>query len=111
MTFLYLNSDKMGEGDPVLGSKLMKVFLKTLLDSGERIDMIGCVNSGINLTTADDEAVEILKEFEKKGSMISSCGTCLEFHGSREKLKIGETGTMKDAVEMMLTADKIIRPN
>lgn len=45
MTFLYLNSDKMGDGDPELGRKLMKVFLKTLLESGEKIDMIGCVNN------------------------------------------------------------------
>jgi len=27
MTFLYLNSDKMGEGDPELGQKLLVIFL------------------------------------------------------------------------------------
>jgi len=111
MTFLYLNSDKMGDGDPELGKKLMKIFLRTLLESGEKIDMIGCVNSAINLTTGDEEALEILKRFEQKGSLISSCGTCLEFHGKKDKLLIGGTGTMKNAVEIMLKAYKIIRPN
>lgn len=30
MTFLYLNSDKMGEGDPQLGRKLLVVFFKKI---------------------------------------------------------------------------------
>lgn len=111
MTFLYLNSDKMGEGDPALGKKLMKIFLQTLLENGERIDMIGCVNSAINLTTEGSEVVETLKEFEKRGTKIASCGTCLDFHKLREKVAIGEVGTMKTAVEVMVQADKIIRPN
>ena len=111
MTFLYLNSDKMGDGDPVLGKKLIKIFLQTLLENGERIDMIGCVNSAINLTTEGSEVVDTLKEFEKKGTRIATCGTCLDFHKIREKIIIGEVGTMKNAVEIMIKADKIIRPN
>ncbi|MBN2857742.1 MAG: sulfurtransferase-like selenium metabolism protein YedF [Candidatus Delongbacteria bacterium] len=111
MTFLYLNSDTMGQGDPILGKKLMKIFLQTLLESGEKIDTIGCVNSAIKLTTEGSEVIDTLKEFEKNGARIATCGTCLDFHGNREKLKIGGTGTMKDAVKLMFTADKIIRPN
>jgi len=110
MTFLYLNSDKMGEGDPVLGKKLMKIFLQTLLENGEKIDMIGCVNSAINLTTEGSEVIDTLKEFEKKGARIATCGTCLDFHKLREKVIVGEVGTMKTAVEVMVKADKIIRP-
>lgn len=111
MTFLYLNSDKMGEGDPVLGKKLMKIFLQTLLENGEKIDMIGCVNSAINLTTEGSEVIDTLKEFEKKGAKIATCGTCLDFHKLREKVIVGEVGTMKTAVEVMVKADKIIRPS
>ena len=33
MNFLYLNSDKMGEGDPELGRKLLLVFLEKLAAS------------------------------------------------------------------------------
>ncbi len=111
MTFLYLNSDRMGDGDPVLGKKLMNIFLQTLLDNGEKIDVIGCVNSAINLTTEGSDVISILKEFEKNGVRIATCGTCLDFHHIREKLIVGEVGTMKSAVEMMVKAYKIIRPN
>jgi len=51
LTFLYLNSDQMGSGDPELGRKLVKSFLRELAKSDVRIDAVGCVNSGMNLTT------------------------------------------------------------
>ena len=35
MTFLYLNSDQMGDGDSVLGRKLMKSFLSVLAKSDQ----------------------------------------------------------------------------
>ncbi|MFC1536140.1 hypothetical protein ACFL4H_02080 [Candidatus Neomarinimicrobiota bacterium] len=46
MTFLYLNSDKMGEGDPVLGRTLLSIFFQKLAESNAKIDVVGCVNSG-----------------------------------------------------------------
>lgn len=111
MTFLYLNSDKMGDGPEDLGKKLLKSFLKELLESGTPVDLIGCVNSGVKLTTEGSEVIDILRQFEKKGTRIASCGTCLDYHGLREKLLIGEVGSMKQAVEVMTQADKVIRPN
>jgi selenium metabolism protein YedF len=111
MTFLYLNSDKMGEGDPVLGKKLMKIFLSELDKAGITIDVIGCVNSGINLTTKGSEVIEILKRFEEKGARIATCVTCLEYHNRKEELLIGEIGTMDKSVQIMAQADKVIKPN
>lgn len=111
MTFLYLNSDKMGDGPEELGKKLLKSFLKELLESGTHVDLIGCVNSGVKLTTEGSEVIDILRQFEQKGTKIATCGTCLDYHGLREKLLIGEVGSMKMTVEIMTKADKVIRPN
>ena len=111
MTFLYLNSDKMGQGDPQLGSKLMKSFLSELAKSKAKIDLIGCVNSGIHLTTRGSEVLDSLKILEKKGARIATCGTCLDFHNKRDELLIGEIGTMNQTVMVMAGADRIIRPN
>lgn len=110
MTFLYLNSDTMGEGDPELGRNLMFVFLSELAESGAGIDVIGCVNSGIRLTTEGSDVIDILKTFERRGTRIATCGTCLDFHNLRDKLRVGEVGSMKKTVEIMLEADRIIRP-
>ena len=111
MTFLYLNSDQMGTGDPILGRKLMKSFLSVLAKSDHKIDVIGCVNSGINLTTEGSEVLDSLETLLKKGARLASCGTCLEYYNLEEKLQIGEIGTMDMAVEIMATADKVIKPN
>ena len=110
MTFLYLNSDKMGEGDSDLGKKLLKSFLSNLANSDVQIDVVGCVNSGINLTTEGSEVLDILKKLEAKGAKIATCGTCLEFHGRKDKLLIGSIGTMPMTVQIMADADNVIKP-
>lgn len=111
MTFLYLNSDKMGEGDTKLGRKLLVVFLKKLAESNTHIDVVGCVNSGIYLTTEGSKVIDSLQKLEVKGTKIATCGTCLEYFGLKDKLLIGEIGTMDGTVEIMSIADRIIRPN
>ena len=111
MTLLYLNSDQMGSGDSELGKKLLCTFLDKLAHSSQKVDLVGCVNSGINLTTQQGKALESLKQLQEKGARIASCGTCLDHHGKRGNLLIGEIGSMDDTIEVMFQADKIVRPN
>ncbi len=110
MTFLYLNSNTMGSGEPELGKKLLKAFLKKLAESDHKIDFIGCVNSGIQLTIEGSEVFDSLKLLESKGAKIATCGTCLDYHEVRDDLLIGSVGNMEDTVNIMLTADKVIKP-
>ncbi len=77
MIFLYLNSDKIGEGNQELGKNLLVLFLENLAKSEVQIDVIGCVNSGVFLTTAENPTLEYLRKLEEKGAQIASCGTCL----------------------------------
>jgi selenium metabolism protein YedF len=109
MTLLYLNSDQMGEGDAELGRKLLLSFLEKLAVSDIQVDMVGCVNSGIKLTTEGSKAIESLHVLEQKGARIASCGTCLDHYQVRDKLLIGEVGTMEQSVQILGTADRIIR--
>ena len=111
MTFLYLNSDQMGSGDDAeLGRKLMKIFLEKLAASATPIDLIGCVNSGVRLTTEGSEVIDHLQRLKARGARIATCGTCLEHLGLEHKLLIGDVGTMEQSVQAMAMADKIIHP-
>lgn len=110
MNLLYLKSKCMGSGDDSLGEKLLAAFLKNLADSDQQIDVVGCVNSAVELTTAKGEILESLKILEAKGAMIASCGTCLDFYGLRDKLLIGSVGNMAQSVEILSTADRVISP-
>ena len=110
MTFLYLSSDQMGSGDAELGRKLLVAFLRQLHDAGTTVDVIGCVNHGVFLTTEEGPAAKILESFAERGTRVASCGTCLDHFGRREQLRVGEIGTMDQTVEIMAAAERVIRP-
>ena len=110
MTLLYLNSNKMGEGDSLLGEKLMIVFLEKILLQSIKIDTIICVNSAAYLTTVNDKTVSILSKIEEKGTVISTCGTCLDFFEIRNNLRVGDVGSMDLIVKLKDNASKIINP-
>ena len=110
MTLLYLNSDQMGGGDEVLGRKLMQVFLTTLAASQTPVDLVGCVNSGVRLTTAGSGVIAQLEALQARGARIATCGTCLEHLGLEDQLLIGEVGTMEQSIQAMTLADKVLRP-
>jgi hypothetical protein len=100
----------MGSGDPALGKKLLRIFLEKLAASDVQVDLVGCVNSGIYLTSDGSEVLESLKKLAEKGARIATCGTCLDHLNLREKLQIGEVGTMDQTVQVMAIAERIIRP-
>ncbi len=110
MTFLCLSSDQMGRGNDELGRKLLRVFLERLAASDVKIDMIGGSNHGVLLTTEGSEVLDSLKALEAKGARIASCGTCLDHLNLRDKLIIGEVGNMDDNIQLMATADRVIKP-
>ena len=110
MNFLYLNSNTMGSGDRDLGKKLLVSFLTNLAESGTPVHVIGCVNDGVKLTTREGPALDALKKLEASGARIATCGTCLDYHGLRNDLRIGEVGSMKQTIEIMTAADRMINP-
>jgi len=110
MQVLYLNSDQMGAGDPELGRKLLRGFLKKIVDSEIHLDFVVCVNGGVFLTTADGEALESLRALESRGAKIASCGTCLDHYDRRAELRVGVVGAMAETVELLASADRVIRP-
>ncbi len=107
---VYINSNLMGIGDEALGSILMRSFLKTLLDLKPLPSKLIFVNAGVRLTTEGSEVLESLKSLSEKGVAILSCGTCLDFYGLKEKLKVGVISNMFDIAQSLLEADRLIRP-
>lgn len=99
-----IKSARFGEGDPKLGALLMKSFLVSLLESDRTIKGMIFMNSGVELTTREGEPLEILEKIAGKGAALYSCGTCLDFYGLKEDLKIGEVTNMYSAVELLTEA-------
>jgi hypothetical protein len=87
----------------------MIAFLKNLAASDVAVDLVGCVNDGVRLTTEGSDAIPHLRILEDRGATVASCGTCLDHLELQNKLSIGIVGTMEQTVQIMATADKIIR--
>jgi selenium metabolism protein YedF len=108
---VYVGNNCMGKGDDHLGAKLMRGFLRTWLDVSPKPWRMIFINSGVNLTTADDEAVEAIALLEEKGVEILSCGACLQHYGLEGKLRVGKVTNMYEVIESLNSAHKVISPD
>ena len=107
---VYINSNLLGIGEEALGSILMRSFLKTMLDLETRPSRMIFINSGVRLTSEGSEVLETLKALLEKGVEVLSCGTCLDFYGLKEKVRVGKISNMFEIAQSLLTADRLIRP-
>lgn len=102
-------SDELGNGDKDLGKTLMKSYIYALSESSKKPTELIFLNSGVNLTVENSVVLESLKELEKSGTKIYSCGACLDFYGLKDSLGIGEITNMYSIIEMMNNGDKVIK--
>ena len=105
-----IRSNVMGEGDPELGKVLIKGFIYALSQQKELPKTILFYNGGACLTCEGSASLDDLKELEHRGVKILTCGTCLNFYGLSEKLKVGEVTNMYEIAETMSKASLIVSP-
>ncbi len=108
---VYVGNDCMGRGDDALGRKLIRGFLRTLIDVAPVPWKIIFINAGVKLTTVDEEAVEAISVLADRGVEILSCGTCLEHFGLVDRLKVGRVTNMFEVIESLNGATKVISPD
>ena len=107
---VYLNSRFLGTGDEALGSILMRSFLKTLLELETKPSRLILINSGVWLSSEGSDVLETLRTLSERGVEILSCGTCLDFYGLKEKLKVGVVSNMYTIAQTLLEAERVVRP-
>jgi selenium metabolism protein YedF len=98
---ILIKTSFLGVGDDSLGSTLMKGFIFTLTQSKPLPKKVMFLNSGVKLTTENEETVKNLQILEKEGTELVSCGTCLDFYNLKDKLKVGSVGNMYDIVDSL----------
>ena len=105
-----VSSREMGSGDPALGAILIKSFLFALTKQDVLPSAVLFYNGGAFLTCEGSESLEDLKTLEAQGVEITTCGTCLDFYGLKDKLAVGTVSNMYDIVEKQLGAARVLRP-
>ena len=109
-TTVVISSSTMGGGDDELGKNLMKAYIFALTNVTPTPDNIIFYNGGAYLTTEGSASLEDLKNLEKAGVNIMTCGTCLNFYGIAEKLQVGQVSNMYDIAQTMADSGLVIRP-
>ena len=105
-----INSAKMGVGHDELGGVLIKGFIFALTQMEELPSAILFYNGGATLTTEGSTSLEDLKNLEAQGVEILTCGTCLNYYGLGDKLRVGEVTNMYSIVEKLTGADLVVKP-
>jgi tRNA 2-thiouridine synthesizing protein A len=103
-----LASDRLGQGDEVLGDLLLKSFLGTLTELEVPATVI-CLNRGVFLTTSGSPVLDQLSDLAARGTEILSCGTCLDYYKRQDDLKVGQVSNMYGILERMAAAGRLIQ--
>lgn len=109
-TVVVIDSLHMGKGDVELGRILMKGFIYILSEIEELPKTILFYNEGVKLAIEGAESLQDLKSLEERGVEILSCGTCLNFYGITEKLRVGSVTNMYTILERQMKATRVIKP-
>ena len=105
-----ISSDKMGEGDEVLGRILIKGFVYALTEFEVLPKTVLLYNSGVFLATKNEDTIKDLKTLEEKGVEILSCGTCADFYHVKDEIKVGTVTNMYTILEKQMNATKVVKP-
>ena len=109
-TVVVISSKAMGEGSDELGTALMKGFIYALSQQEELPATILFYNGGASITCEGSVSLEDLKSMEAQGVEILTCGTCLNYYGLSDKLKVGDVTNMYVIAEKLTTADLVVKP-
>ncbi len=98
---ILIRTNILGYGNDDLGATLMKGFIFTLTQSKPFPKKVMFLNSGVKLTSENEETIKNLKVLEENGVEIVSCGACLDFYNLKESVKVGSIGNMYDIVDSL----------
>ena len=105
---VFVGRDIIGDGDRELGTNLMRMFFYTLSQGEDKPGAVLFMNAGVRLPTLDGQVVEHLRALAAAGVEILVCGTCLNFYGLTEQLRVGTVSNMYDIVTRMQKAGKVV---
>ena len=105
---VFVGRDIIGDGDRELGTNLMRMFFYTLSQGEDKPGAVLFMNAGVKLPTLDGQVAEHLKALSAVGVEILVCGTCLNFYGLTDRLRVGTVSNMYDIVTRMQKAGKVI---
>lgn len=105
---LLILSDVIGSAEGDLGAVLMKNFLYSVARADDAPAALMFMNRGVKLVCEGSASLEDLRLCVERGIAVRACGTCLDYLGLKDKLAVGEVGTMVESVAALLGSDDVV---
>ena len=107
---VFFNTNAIGTNNSELGGNLAKMAIFTLSESEKIPAYVLFMNEGVKLPAGDEpQIIENLNTLIEKGSKVLVCGTCLNFYGIKDDLKVGTVSNMYDILGAMQEVSKVIK--
>ncbi len=103
-----IGTDRMGTGDDDLGRTLLKSFIFSLTELDTPPAVVLFYNGGVHLTCDGSAALKDLRTLTEKGTVVMSCGACLNHFGKTELLRVGTVTNMFAIVETLSGAGRTV---
>jgi selenium metabolism protein YedF len=105
-----IKNDKMGFGSDELGQILIHAFINTIQETSPLPGTIVFYNNGVHLAVEGSPVIDALEELESRGVEILVCGTCLDYYGKKELVRVGRVSNLYDILQALTTAGHVIVP-
>ena len=107
---VFFNTNAIGTNNSELGGNLAKMAIFTLSESERVPSYVLFMNEGVKLPAGDEpQIIENLNTLIEKGTQVLVCGTCLNFYGLKDELKVGTVSNMYDILGAMQEVSKVIK--
>lgn len=103
-----VGSSTFGQGAEELGRILIKGLVYAFSQADEVPHRIVFFNDGARLTCEGSEMLDDIRELERRGCEVLTCGTCLDFHGIKDRLAVGGLTNLYAISEIALGPDKVV---
>lgn len=107
-TTVLIGRNVLGRGNDELGGVLMKGVLYAMAQRDVVPRKVIFYNSGAYLTSEDSASLDDIRELERRGTEILTCGTCLDYLGIKEKLAVGGVTNLYFITEAMMEPGKVV---
>ncbi|HEY3294045.1 MAG TPA: sulfurtransferase-like selenium metabolism protein YedF [bacterium] len=105
---IVINSEVLGHGDDELGDKLMRAFLRTLLNAENKPDKLVFYNSGVRLLADGSPVLDLLNELNQMGVLLVACGTCVGHFRLDDKIARERVSNMQEIVKILLDSQSVV---
>jgi selenium metabolism protein YedF len=104
----WFTTDTLGTGDDQLGGLLMRNFIYSLARTEQRPARLMFMNGGVRLTCEGSKSLGDIRLMAEAGTIVKSCGTCLDFLKIKDSLAVGEVGDMAGSAAVLAGESDIV---